>query len=40
MEFGEELHLQTRATPELLAIASDDRKGLTVTLHRLAVNLL
>jgi hypothetical protein len=40
VEFDEELHLQTRVTPETLAIASDDRKRLTVTLHGLAVNLV
>jgi RNA polymerase sigma-70 factor (ECF subfamily) len=28
MEFDEELNLQTRATPEILAIAGDDRKRL------------
>jgi RNA polymerase sigma-70 factor, ECF subfamily len=35
MEFDEELHLQTSATPETLAIASDDRKRLTVALETL-----
>jgi hypothetical protein len=34
MEFDEELHLQTRTTPELLAIVSDDRKRLAVTRHQ------
>jgi RNA polymerase sigma-70 factor, ECF subfamily len=35
MEFDEELHLQTSATPETLAIASDDRKRLTLALETL-----
>ena len=35
MEFDEELHLQTCATPETLAIAGDDRKRLTLALERL-----
>ena len=35
MEFDEELHLQTCATPETLAIASDDRKRLTLALETL-----
>ncbi len=35
MEFDEEIHLQTSATPETLAIAGDDRKRLTVALEKL-----
>ena len=35
MEFDEELHLQTYATPETLAIAGDDRKRLTLALETL-----
>jgi len=35
MEFDEELHLQTCATPETLAIAGDDRKRLTLALETL-----
>ena len=35
MEFDEELHLQTCATPETLAIASDDRKRLILALETL-----
>ncbi len=35
MEFDEELHLQTCATPETLAIAGDDRKRLTLALEKL-----
>ena len=35
MEFDEELHLQTCATPETLAITGDDHKRLTVALERL-----
>jgi len=35
MEFDEELHLQMCATPEALAIASDDRKRLTLALETL-----
>jgi RNA polymerase sigma-70 factor, ECF subfamily len=35
MEFDEELHLQTCATPETLAITGDDRKRLTLALERL-----
>src|SRR5580700_5240844 len=35
MEFDEELHLQTRVTPETLAIACDDRKRLTLALETL-----
>src|SRR6266480_1815036 len=35
MEFDEELHLQTCATPETLAVAGDDRKRLTLALETL-----
>jgi RNA polymerase sigma-70 factor, ECF subfamily len=35
MEFDEELHLQTCATPETLAIVGDDRKRLTLALETL-----
>ena len=35
MEFDEELHLQTCATPESLAIAGDDHKRLTLALETL-----
>jgi RNA polymerase sigma-70 factor, ECF subfamily len=35
MEFDEELHLPTCATPETLAIAGDDRKRLTLALEKL-----
>jgi RNA polymerase sigma-70 factor (ECF subfamily) len=35
MEFDEELHLQTCATPETLAIAGDDRKRLILALETL-----
>ena len=35
MEFDEELHLQTCATPETLAITGDDHKRLTVALEML-----
>jgi len=35
MEFDEELHLQTCATPETLAIAGDDRKRLTLAIETL-----
>ena len=35
MEFDEELHVQTSATPETLAIVGDDRKRLTVALETL-----
>ena len=35
MEFDEELHMQTCATPETLAIAGDDRKRLTLALEML-----
>jgi RNA polymerase sigma-70 factor (ECF subfamily) len=35
MEFDEELHLQTCATPETLAIVSDDHKRLTLALEML-----
>src|SRR3981189_988234 len=35
IEFDEELHLQTCATPEALAIAGDDRKRLTLALEAL-----
>jgi RNA polymerase sigma-70 factor (ECF subfamily) len=35
MEFDEELHPQTCATPETLAIAGDDRKRLTLALETL-----
>jgi RNA polymerase sigma factor (sigma-70 family) len=35
MEFDEELHLQTCATPETLAIAGDDQKRLTLALETL-----
>ena len=34
-EFDEELHQQTSATPETLAIIADDRKRLTLALERL-----
>jgi RNA polymerase sigma-70 factor, ECF subfamily len=35
MEFDEELHQQTSATPETLAIVADDRKRLTLALETL-----
>jgi RNA polymerase sigma-70 factor (ECF subfamily) len=35
MEFDEELHQQTNATPETLAIIADDRKRLTLALETL-----
>ena len=35
MEFDEELHQQTSATPETLAIIADDRKRLTLALETL-----
>jgi RNA polymerase sigma-70 factor (ECF subfamily) len=35
MEFDEELHVQTCATPETLAIVGDERKRLTVALEML-----
>jgi DNA-directed RNA polymerase specialized sigma24 family protein len=35
MEFDEELNLQTRATPEILAIACDDRRPLIMALETL-----
>jgi RNA polymerase sigma factor (sigma-70 family) len=35
MEFDEELHTQTYATPETLAIVGDDRKRLTLALESL-----
>jgi RNA polymerase sigma-70 factor (ECF subfamily) len=35
MEFDEEVHLQTSATPETLAIAGDDRKRLILALETL-----
>jgi RNA polymerase sigma-70 factor, ECF subfamily len=35
MEFDEELHTQTYATPETVAIAGDDRKRLTLALESL-----
>jgi len=35
MEFDEELHQQTSATPETLAIIADDHKRLTLALERL-----
>ena len=38
-EFDEELHLQTRATPETLAIAGDDHKRLTLALETLSPRL-
>jgi RNA polymerase sigma-70 factor (ECF subfamily) len=35
MEFDEEIHVQTCATPETLAIAGDDRERLTLALESL-----